>query len=47
MEMVAACFEPSFRKKLYPRISRLQDIMGNRTFWPEAEITTSVPSFCT
>jgi CHAD domain-containing protein len=28
MEMVAVAFKPSFRKKLYPRISRLQDIMG-------------------
>jgi CHAD domain-containing protein len=28
MEMVAACFKPSFRKRLYARISGLQDIMG-------------------
>jgi CHAD domain-containing protein len=28
MEIVAIAFKPSFRKKLYPRISRLQDIMG-------------------
>ena len=28
MEMVAVAFKPAFRKKLYPRISRLQDVMG-------------------
>jgi CHAD domain-containing protein len=28
MEMLAVAFEPAFRKKLYPQISKLQDIMG-------------------
>jgi CHAD domain-containing protein len=28
MEMVAVAFKPSFRRKLYPRISMLQDILG-------------------
>jgi CHAD domain-containing protein len=28
MEIVGSVFEPGFRKKLYPRISALQDLMG-------------------
>ena len=28
MEMIAVAFEPSFRKRLYPQISKLQDLMG-------------------
>ena len=28
METVAVAFEPSFRKELYPQVSRLQDILG-------------------
>jgi CHAD domain-containing protein len=28
MEIVASAFEPAFRKKLYPQISRYQDLLG-------------------